>query len=52
MNAKNPATPDTWRDPGDAPELTEELFERADEYVGDTLSFTRRTASDRISAPT
>jgi uncharacterized protein (DUF4415 family) len=37
MNAKNPATPTTWNDPDDAPELTDEFFERADEYVGDTL---------------
>jgi len=26
-----------WRDPDDAPELTEEFFERADEYVGEQL---------------
>lgn len=26
-----------WVDPDDAPELTDEFFERADEYVGDRL---------------
>lgn len=26
-----------WVDPDDAPELTEEFFQRADEFVGDTL---------------
>ena len=26
-----------WRDPDDAPELTDEFFERADEYVGKEL---------------
>ncbi|CAG0929431.1 MAG: hypothetical protein EFKGCFLK_00114 [Rhodocyclaceae bacterium] len=37
MNVKKHATPAGWVDPDDAPELTDEFFERADEYVGDKL---------------
>lgn len=37
MNASKYATPTEWIDPDDAPELTDEFFERADEYVGDKL---------------
>ena len=37
MTANKPATPKKWIDPDDAPELTDEFFERADEYKGDTL---------------
>lgn len=37
MNASKHATPTEWIDPDDAPELTDEFFERADEYVGDKL---------------
>lgn len=37
MNASKHAMPTEWIDPDDAPELTEEFFERADEYVGDKL---------------
>ena len=37
MNVKKHATPAGWADPDDAPELTDEFFERADEYVGDKL---------------
>lgn len=37
MNANKRATPTEWIDPDDAPPLTDEFFERADEYVGDTL---------------
>ena len=29
--------PTGWIDPDDAPELTDEFFERADEFVGDKL---------------
>lgn len=48
MNAKKPATLDTWTDPDDAPELTEEFFERADEYIGDTLVRRGRPRAKRI----
>ena len=34
-NKRDTAT--TWIDPDDAPELSDEFFERADEYVGQAL---------------
>ncbi|QXP82750.1 BrnA antitoxin family protein [Methylococcus sp. ANG] len=37
MNAKQPVTPTEWHDPDDAPELTDEFFEQADEFVGEKL---------------
>jgi uncharacterized protein (DUF4415 family) len=37
MNANKPNTGTDWIDPDDAPELTDEFFEQADEYRGDTL---------------
>lgn len=37
MNASKQATPAEWIDPDDAPELTDDFFERADEYVNDKL---------------
>jgi uncharacterized protein (DUF4415 family) len=37
MNGNKHATPTEWIDPDDAPELTDEFFEQADEYVGDKL---------------
>jgi uncharacterized protein (DUF4415 family) len=37
MNANKRATHTDWTDPDDAPELTDAFFERANEYVGDTL---------------
>ncbi len=37
MNANKHATPTGWVDPDDAPELTDEFFERADEFVGEKL---------------
>lgn len=37
MNAKKQGTPTHWVDPDDAPELTEEFFERADLHQGDKL---------------
>ncbi len=37
MTAKKPSTPNTWVDPDDAPELPEEFFEKADQYVGHKL---------------
>ena len=36
MPVNKRASRPAWRDPDDAPELSEEFFERADEYVGDT----------------
>jgi uncharacterized protein (DUF4415 family) len=37
MNANKHATHSEWIDPDDAPELTDEFFEQADEYIGDKL---------------
>ena len=37
MNANKHAMPTKWIDPDDAPELTDEFFVQADEYVGDKL---------------
>lgn len=46
MNAKKPSTPSTWVDPDEIPELTEEFFETADQYVGDKLVKRGRPKSD------
>lgn len=46
MNANKPATPTEWIDADDAPELTDEFFERADEYVGDKLVRRGRPRTD------
>ena len=37
MNAKRRVMPTGSIDPDEAPELTDEFFDRADEYVGDKL---------------
>lgn len=37
MNANKLDTPNDWVDPDDAPELTDDFFELADEYVGGQL---------------
>ncbi|MFZ2737316.1 MAG: BrnA antitoxin family protein [Burkholderiaceae bacterium] len=37
MTENKRVTPTTWTDPDDAPELTDEFFERADLYQGDKL---------------
>ena len=37
MNENKPITSATWTDPDDAPELTEDFFEQADLYQGETL---------------
>ncbi len=47
MNANKHATPTEWIDPDDAPELTEEFFEQADEYVGDQLVRRGRQPAER-----
>jgi uncharacterized protein (DUF4415 family) len=46
MNANKHATPTVWTDPDDAPELTDEFFERADEYVGGNLVRRGRPKAD------
>lgn len=47
MNANRHATPTEWIDPDDAPELTDEFFEHADEYIGDKLIRRGRPRSDQ-----
>jgi uncharacterized protein (DUF4415 family) len=37
MTVSKRATRTDWIDPDDAPELTDEFFEQADEYIGDKL---------------
>ncbi len=37
MNVNKRATPTPWTDPDDAPELTDEFFQRADLYQGGKL---------------
>lgn len=46
MDASKRATPAEWIDPDDAPELTDEFFEQADEYVGDKLVRRGRPKAD------
>lgn len=46
MNTNKHATPTEWIDADDAPELTDEFFERADEYVGDKLVRRGRPRTD------
>ena len=46
MTANKHATPTEWIDADDAPELTDEFFERADEYVGDKLVRRGRPRTD------
>ncbi|MBB1074713.1 BrnA antitoxin family protein [Rhodoferax sp. 4810] len=37
MNAKENVTATDWIDPDDAPELTDDFFAQADEYIGNQL---------------
>ncbi|TAL92479.1 MAG: hypothetical protein EPN73_24890 [Paraburkholderia sp.] len=37
MNVKKHATQPAWTDPDDAPDLTDEFFQQADEYFGEKL---------------
>ena len=37
MTGKSPNTPTVWTDPDDAPELTDDFFELADEFRGKVL---------------
>ena len=46
MNTNKHATPTEWIDADDAPELTDEFFERADEYVGNKLVRRGRPRTD------
>ncbi|MCL2635927.1 MAG: BrnA antitoxin family protein [Betaproteobacteria bacterium] len=46
MNGNKRDTPTAWTDPDDAPELTDEFFARADEYVGQKLVRKGRPKAD------
>ncbi|MDA8389207.1 MAG: BrnA antitoxin family protein [Gammaproteobacteria bacterium] len=48
MNVNKHGTPTEWIDPDDAPELKDEFFEQADEYVGDKLV---RRGRPKVEAP-
>ncbi|MFT0532919.1 BrnA antitoxin family protein [Castellaniella hirudinis] len=52
MNASKRGTPTAWTDPDDAPELTDEFFEQADEYVGEKLIRRGRPAGSHKTATT
>jgi uncharacterized protein (DUF4415 family) len=47
MKTKKSAGSHEWIDPDDAPELTEEFFERADLYIGDKLIRRGRPPKER-----
>ena len=47
MNENKHAMPTGWVDPDDAPELTDDFFEHADEYVGDKLVRRGRPRAER-----
>jgi uncharacterized protein (DUF4415 family) len=50
MNGNKRNSDTDWVDPDDAPELTEEFFERADEFVGGVLVRRGRpTGSKKVS---
>ncbi|KKO46206.1 hypothetical protein WG68_05375 [Arsukibacterium ikkense] len=46
MNGNKPITPGDWSDPDDAPELTDDFFDRADEFQGAQLIRRGRPKAD------
>jgi uncharacterized protein (DUF4415 family) len=48
MNVNKLAMPLAWTDPDDAPDLTDEFFAQADEYVGDKLVRRGRPRAESI----
>lgn len=46
MNANKPSSVTDWIDPDDAPELTDDFFDQADEYKGDLLIRRGRPKTD------
>ena len=48
MSGNKSTTPSTWVDPDDAPELNDQFFARADEFVGDKLVRRGRPPSDSV----
>ena len=51
MNANNHAMSTAWIDPDDAPELTDEFFEQADEYMGNKLLRRGRPNTENPTIP-
>jgi uncharacterized protein (DUF4415 family) len=51
MTAKKRSTPATWKDPEDAPELTEDFFKNADLYEGTKLKTRGRPKSASPKEP-
>lgn len=51
MTGKEPVSKSTWVDPDDAPEWTDEMFERADLYRGETLIRRGRPRKPRPKVP-
>ncbi|SNY56590.1 Uncharacterized conserved protein, DUF4415 family [Arsukibacterium tuosuense] len=47
MNENKLVTPAVWNDPDDAPELTDDFFERADEFQGSKLIRRGRPKADQ-----
>ena len=47
MTVNMHATPVEWIDPDDAPELNDDFFEQADEYLGDKLIRRGRPKAER-----
>ncbi len=50
MNAKLPGTQKAWTDPDDAPELTDEFFERGKRHIG-TQPVSREAYVQAVRAP-
>lgn len=51
MSAKKPVTPSTLIDPDDAPELTDEWFQRADLHEGEKLLRRGRPLAEVTKTP-
>ena len=51
MSENKRVTPSTWVDPDDAPELTDEFFERADLYDGNKLIRRGRPKAEHHKEP-
>jgi uncharacterized protein (DUF4415 family) len=51
MTVKKRSTPATWKDPDDAPELTEDFFKNADLYAGTKLKTRGRPKSASPKEP-
>jgi uncharacterized protein (DUF4415 family) len=52
MSVKKRDTPAAWADPDDAPELTDDFFERADYYEGEKLVRRGRPAGSAKTSTT